>query len=309
MTQNTSTFDAVNQRIQSARSDYEGMYTILAGLGLVAFGIWLGSLFFTDGYNTNVYTELLSVVATIVVVDQLNRRRDRSELKSRLFNELRSPATGQGTAALAWLRREGWLSNDSLINANLHRVNWERAYVGGLNLEGANLNAGRLTGISNQLTNEQGKREYEAVNLKGSSLRHTHMEKSVLIGADFSKANMFKVHLQDAVLVDCNLQIANLHSAHLQNANLSGSNFTGVDLRWADLQGANLAKAQLRGAVIKFADLNNCHLENTILPDGEDWTNKTDMGKYTDENHPEFAATLAKINTIRAEMNLYALIK
>ena len=44
--------------------EYRGIITILGGLGLVALGIWLGSLFFSDGYNTNVYTEFLSVAAT-----------------------------------------------------------------------------------------------------------------------------------------------------------------------------------------------------------------------------------------------------
>ena len=101
-----------------------------------------------------------------MVLDQLNRRRDRAELKQRLLNELRSSAVGQGTAALDWLRRENWIKDDTLEDVDLYRVNWENAYIGDLNMEEATLIGARFANVTNVITDDDGETESKPVNFQ-----------------------------------------------------------------------------------------------------------------------------------------------
>ena len=61
------------------------------------------------------------------------------------------------------------------------------------------------------------------------------------------------------------------------------------NLQEADLRGANLQEANLWGANLQGADLGGATFdENTMLPDGTKWTPGTDMGRFTDREHPDF---------------------
>lgn len=68
------------------------------------------------------------------------------------MNEVKSSATGQATAALAWLRREKWTENDSVKQADLQNVNWENAYIGELDLEKTNLRGANLRNVTHEKT-------------------------------------------------------------------------------------------------------------------------------------------------------------
>lgn len=215
----------------------------------------------------DLFPEAAGIVFTVLIIDRLAENRSREQLKQRLFNEMRSAAVGQGTAALAWLRREGWIAEDTLVGADLHRANWENAYIGGLNLNGANLNGAVLTNVSNQITNAAGDTEAAPVSLVGASFRYAHLMECVLVRADLSKANLRKAHLKEAVLVNTTLRCANL-----SEADLTGAKLFGVDLTGADLRGTQLHQ-------VRWVDSSGENV--TILPDGNPWTENTDMSIFT----------------------------
>ena len=84
------TSDFRNKELFSYK-DYRDFYDYLAGFSILALGVLIGAMIFSDGYDTNVYTELLSVVATIAILDRRSERRERkrqeSETKARLIRE------------------------------------------------------------------------------------------------------------------------------------------------------------------------------------------------------------------------------
>lgn len=236
----------------------------------------------------NLVPEAVGIIFTVLILDRLAENRSREALKTRLFNEMRSSAIGQGTAALAWLKREGWITDTTLIGADLHRANWENAFIGGLNLEGANLNGAVLNNVTNQFTDEQGSMYSVPVKCNHAALRHAQLNEGVLIGVELRGANLKKAHLKNAVLI--------------------GSQFICADLMEADLQSANLIQAQLSGANLQGANLERVRWDNpqgenpAILPDGDPWTPDTVIDKFTNPSHPEFAETLAKINRVRVAL-------
>lgn len=242
-----------------------GLVGFLLGLlALPALERLMGDL---TGVLGDLFPEAAGIIFTVLIIDRLAKNRSREQLKQRLFNEMRSSAVGQGTAALSWLRREGWIGMDTLVAADLHRANWENAYVGGLNLNGANLNGAVLTNVSNQITDTAGAAEATPVSMVGASFRHAQMMECVLIDANLSNANLRKAHLQGAVLVNTNLRCANL-----SEADLTGAKLFGVDLTGADLTGAQLHQ-------VRWVDSSGENV--TILPDGNRWTEYTDMSIFT----------------------------
>jgi uncharacterized protein YjbI with pentapeptide repeats len=68
-----------------------------------------------------------------------------------------------------------------------------------------------------------------------------------------------------------------------------------------DLTDTDLSLSNLEGAFLTDAYLENADLGEAILPDGSKWTPETDMGRFTDGSHPNFEATLEKIEAIREE--------
>lgn len=257
------------QEIQQIHHRYADFYRIGGGLMLVLLGVWIGSILFRDGYATNLYTEALSVVVTILVLDQINQWRETQRTKSRLVREAGSRSNEVAIAAVEWLRAEHWLSGKTgllknahlwsanLANSNLQEANLENAYMREANLENATA---------------------QSANFKGANLRRANL-KNVQFG---------DAQLQHADMRNSDLGYAVFLRANLMNAKIEHSNFSGTNLRLANLKGADLPQASFD--------------EQTVLPDadptGRDkdgnliftkhWTTETDMTRYTDPNHPEF---------------------
>jgi len=150
---------------------------------------------------------------------------------------------------------EADLSNANLAQAILRGADLQESLIAGANLQGAKLSGANLQGAN-----------LHSINLKGAQL---------------TDAN-----LQDTWLNDANLQGANLSGANLQNAWLSVCicGEPPANLQAANLSGANLSGANLEGTTLTDALLD----ENTILPDGTNWTPDTDIARFTDPMHPEF---------------------
>jgi hypothetical protein len=89
------------------------------------------------------------------------------------------------------------------------------------------------------------------------------------------------------------LRKENLMGANLRGANLQESNLEGVDLGGANLEGANLRDARLDavnlvGANLQGANLEGVDLRGACLPDGTNWTEDTDVTRFTNPDHPDF---------------------
>ena len=83
-------------------------------------------------------------------------------------------------------------------------------------------------------------------------------------------------------------------AANLEGADLTHANLDGARLLRANLQGAILSGAILQAAILLEVNLQGAHLDNvrldeqTMLPDGRQWTHETDMRRFTDPEHPAF---------------------
>lgn len=108
----------------------------------------------------------------------------------------------------------------------------------------------------------------EGINLEGANLEGVHLSNANLQGA-----NLKNVRLQEAILFRANLQGANLEGANLVNANLVNANLVDANLQRANLKGVALSEAPLIGVT---------------LPDETKWSEETDMGSFTNPEHPEF---------------------
>jgi hypothetical protein len=177
---------------------------ITAGMGLVG-GLLLGLILFSTpsdrtSYYVNVYTGVLSTLVTIGVIDRLNNRRTRQQLKAQLIREMSSSDNGIARRAVRELRENGAVQDGSLKSAFLAFANLNQA-----NLMWANLASAQLD---------------------GAQLQQAWLDNAHLYKASLQQANL------DGAVLDCtNLPFANLkgtilHRAHLNNAELVFADFT-----------------------------------------------------------------------------------
>jgi len=117
-------------------------------------------------------------------------------------------------------------------------------------------------------------------NLRDLDLRNADLQRANLSGVNLRRANLWSANLQGATLVAADLEHALLAKANLENVNLAGTNLMNVNFSGANLQGAILVDSTGTG----MGRISG----TTTLPDGSKWTPATDMGRFTDPNHPDF---------------------
>jgi len=162
-------------------------YQFSAGVVLVLLGVWIGSLLFAsdEGYGTNLYTEMLSIAVTIFILDlradwREKRRRER-ELKERLVREAGSTINDTAKSAVNELRKREWLSGEGGV---LYRVDWRRANLQRVRLNGAMMSRADLS----------------EANLQGTNLQDADLSYANLGGANLRAANLHGADLNGAVL-------------------------------------------------------------------------------------------------------------
>lgn len=262
---------------------YRDTYEYLAGFSILIMGVVIGAVMFNDGYGTNVYTELLSVVATIAILDRRSERREQRrherETKIQLIRAVAGTDNATSLKALREIEDRNWFQGAKGI--------LQGAYLKNANLAGANLLRANLKGAY----------------LMGATLTDANLWDANLADADLVEANLSGANLTNSNLECANLQVANLQGAdlgiaRLEGANLQVANLQGADLRYANLGGANMQFANLEGAALEGVNLqgaclNGAHLQNafvcvktarfsaeTSLPNGEKWTADTDMTQF-----------------------------
>ena len=89
------------------------------------------------------------------------------------------------------------------------------------------------------------------VNLQGSILVNADFGRANLSGANLRDANLFKAYLSNADLQDADLRGADLRNAYLLNANLRGANLGGANLTGAKVSPEQFAMAKTNWMTIR----------------------------------------------------------
>ena len=244
-------------------------FSIAAAFIGVIFFLIVGMAIYPDGehawgYGINLFTSIVSTIATVGIIEAFSRQREKREAVER------EEANRRRDERNAVLARQQQLIDDAASNVN----------------DVAN-NAVYQIRRRGWLIGEDGL-------LKGADLVRANLQGAVLDEANLQGARLHQAKLQGADLYRANLQRADLRQAHLQGADLMHAKLQKAVLRWAQLHGTDLSGAQLQGADLREADLEGADLEGeyfdeeTKLPDGTLWTEDTDMWRFTDPEYPNF---------------------
>lgn len=294
-----STFDRRWQQITLVWQRYLLEYRMLVIVALIVAGLWVfgsnGLSLLDDmlGYVTNVFTEALSIIVTVLVLDRLNERRADQRAEAALKEDLVRRAGGVANTfaldAVEELRRRGWLSGDAslLAGATLNGANLAAARLREANLSGVDLVAANLSNANLVGANLQGASLWR-VNLRGAKVRYADCTDANLVGADMREVDLRNVTFAASTLVQ-----ANLAGAHCRDAT-----FEGADLRKANLVGATwitsatfdertllpdaIPQTDRRGRTLRNADGQASYVA------GSYWSPQTDMTRYTNPEHPQF---------------------
>ena len=131
--------------------------------------------------------------------------------------------------------------------------------------------------------------------LYDGSLEYSSLSNANLDGLDFSDANLHRASLSNANLIGTGFDSAILTQVSFRNANACGTNFRLANLQKADFEGANLSYANFELADLQGVDLTNANLKGasflftefdtrTILPDGSNWSDDTNISLYTGDS-------------------------
>lgn len=310
---------SIRQQEISAIWKQNGMtYRVLGGIVLVGIGILLGAGAFKSevaSYLTNLYTESMSIVVTVFILDLINRHRNQEqhirEIRETLSRQLGSGVNVQAKRATEELRFYGWLqdgmlhgldlSRASLENLNLMHSNLQQASFDGADMRGTRLHYAQLQNAKMRRTKLQGAMLYE-VNLEGADLSDAQLDDAIVTGTNFegaklrttnlTKAEMSNTNLKNATLANAKMQGAKLNLADLQDANLFSADLRNARLNGANLCGAKLKFAQLEGAQIAPSRFGLARLdETTILPDGTPYNPELglqQLERFTNRDHSDF---------------------
>lgn len=135
--------------------------------------------------------------------------------------------------------------------------------------------------------------------LYGKPLSGANLNGAYLAYANLQRVNLRVAQLRKANLANADLRQAILDYATFEEANLFGANLEFANLEFSDLRGAMLHGANLQGANIIGADFDDAQLKDAMLPDGTSYKSDTDLLSFTDTNHPDFEATLSRVNDLR----------
>ncbi len=157
--------------IRNIQREYKRLYQLGAGLLIFLIGIWIGSPIFAhdNGYATNIFTEVLSIFATIVIIDRLNEHRQQQRetrlLQKQLIMDAGSRSNEKALDAITQLQIHGWLNGEKgvlmgeklwlanlqdakIVQANLAKADLRYASFESADLLGANLESARWVGQS-----------------------------------------------------------------------------------------------------------------------------------------------------------------
>jgi hypothetical protein len=195
-----STWDDLLPSLPTRRARFRAWWTParVIGAALLLLGIFgaaqeaLPYFGILATFFQNISAELFGIGFTILVIDVANERRTTQERKAQLVLQMSSPDNAFAIEATRILRKERWLWDGTLHQANLSGANLEGAFLKDADLQGTNLAEANLN----------------KANFVNANLRHVFFFR-----ANMQEAALFGVQLQGAMLTG-----ANLHWAYLEGA-------------------------------------------------------------------------------------------
>src|SRR6185503_6274714 len=107
----TQQADERGQEIRAIQHEYRFFYEMAVGVALVIIRIIIGFALFPNdiGYRGNLYTTILGVVITVVVLDRRAEHREQQRFKADLIQQMRSRVRDEAVHAVEELSRHKWL--------------------------------------------------------------------------------------------------------------------------------------------------------------------------------------------------------
>lgn len=294
------------------RINFNRFLTLLAGLlvlmGAVVLGIYgirLNDLDFhgiINAFYPIASAELIGIVLTVLLIDELYRRRARADEKrrealaveqerQRLILQMGSPNNAFADEAARLLRIRGWgyAKESTLHGASLVKANLQGTNLAGVSLRRADLWYANLSGA---ILNQANLREANLgdASLHGATLHYADLRGARLKGADLQEANLGWARFDEATILPdgshwtpntdlrCftdrssrrfwqgyGVENKDWRNRNFRQANLRGANLSLANLRGADLWCADLYRADLRRAILKGARLAQANLRETRL--------------------------------------------
>jgi uncharacterized protein YjbI with pentapeptide repeats len=269
---------------------------IVVGVALVGFywypREWAASGFVKDFY-ANAATSILCISLAVLLIDRLNERRDALQDKQRLIREMGSGDLATAGRATKEVGAKGWLSDGSLIAADLSGANLKAVRLSHSQLSRADLSRSVLQDAELQYTDLSG------VHLRSARAEGCNLKGAVLIGANLRSAGLSGSTLDEVDLSGGGEFLkAEFANASIRNANLTGASLESCDLRNCDFTGANLENAKFAEATIDGAIFDGANLERADFSDVKGWRlirsmNKAQLaGVKASDEFKTFALTL-----------------
>ncbi len=167
----------------------------------------------------------------------------------------------------------------SLVDADLHEIDFKGASLSRLDLRRSNLVRANLSGVQAAETQFEGANFSEA-NLANADLTRANLSRTTVTKACFDSATLTGANLQRLSGDETSFRAAKLHGADLRHTRLPGAIFEDAILRnasvsqadlasacfvRADLTGANLRESKLRDANFSLANLEGADLRDAVL--------------------------------------------
>lgn len=273
-----------NWLLITSSSRFYGLVIVIFAILLFFKGQAQSENLFKDFY-ANVVTELGSIAITVLILDQLNRCRDKNEKMVEFQKKACSQNHTVATNAIEELRYYGYFTGKKLIykklNGNLQGVDLQYADLSGALLNGGTFDEANLRSAKLEAATLGGMFSASFLNC---NLEQADMSYVEAFGAIFSRANLSGSLLKLAKLQRADFGNATLRDVNFTGSILEGANFEGAFLERADFSGANLKGARMVGASIENAIFNT----STTLPSGIKYDQDTDITLFTDRSHPNY---------------------
>jgi hypothetical protein len=171
---------------------------------LLALVIALFSNFSLRDLSSNLFTELVSIAITVLVIDVMYQHRTAELERKTLILQMGSPNNAIAREAVRLLRLKGWLSG--LEKLSLRHANLEDAELYEANLHGADLSFANLK-----------RADLRAANLSRARLVNTDLTSAACKGTSFKGAHIISETPDKTWMLRADLFDANLEGAKFLN--------------------------------------------------------------------------------------------
>jgi uncharacterized protein YjbI with pentapeptide repeats len=140
---------------------------------------------------------LLAIALAVLLIDNLNEKREQRRLRWQLIHELGSRNNDIADRAAYELRERGWLMDGSLENSDLHNADLSNIKLANANLSHANLHGAKLVNAELQNANLS-ETDLGGATLTGANLQNADLRRSNITAEQLAQTYSYA----DALLPD-----------------------------------------------------------------------------------------------------------